>query len=117
MLNALAHFEQLKPNLSGDIGAREHALQQAERLGLPTRRSEPWHYTDLARLLQKSQSGHCLLYPFDAADDLTLPYSLLLLFYKSDTSTDLHLLAHSIICITIQTVSFQQQSTQQLRNH
>lgn len=57
MLNALAHFEQLKPNLSGDIGAREHALQQAERLGLPTRRSEPWHYTDLARLLKKSQSG------------------------------------------------------------
>ena len=56
MLNALAHFERAKPHLSGDVEARAQALQQAELLGLPTRRVEAWHYTDLPRLLNRASS-------------------------------------------------------------
>ena len=56
MLNALAHFERAKPHLSGDVEARAQALQQAELLGLPTRRVEAWHYTDLPRLLKRASS-------------------------------------------------------------
>ena len=57
MLNALAHFERAKPQLGGDVEARAQALQQAELLGLPTRRVEAWHYTDLPRLLNRSASS------------------------------------------------------------
>ena len=52
MRDAMAHFEQVKDALPGDTAARAAALAAAETLGLPTRRVESWHYTDLPKLLQ-----------------------------------------------------------------
>lgn len=52
MLNAITRFEELKATLPGDGAARAAALAAAEAAGLPTRRVESWHYTDLPRLLK-----------------------------------------------------------------
>ena len=51
MLDAQAYFDRVSGHLPGDAATRASALAAAEKLGLPTRRQEAWHYTDLARLL------------------------------------------------------------------
>ncbi|CAI8193268.1 MAG: FeS cluster assembly protein SufD [Alphaproteobacteria bacterium] len=51
MLEAQAYFDRVSGRLPGDAATRAKALAAAEKLGLPTRRQEAWHYTDLARLL------------------------------------------------------------------
>ena len=52
MLEAQTRFDAVKAALPGDMAARETALAAAEASGLPTRRVESWHYTDLPRLLK-----------------------------------------------------------------
>ena len=52
MLDAQTRFDALKETLPGDASARAAALAAAEARGLPTRRVESWHYTDLPRLLK-----------------------------------------------------------------
>ena len=52
MLEAQTRFDALKAALPGDAEARATALAAAEATGLPTRRNESWHYTDVARLLK-----------------------------------------------------------------
>lgn len=52
MLEAQAHFDRLKDGLPGDANARQAALAAAEANGVPTRRVESWHYTDLPRLIK-----------------------------------------------------------------
>lgn len=52
MLDAQTRFDALKDTLPGDASARVAALAAAEAAGLPTRRVESWHYTDLPRLLK-----------------------------------------------------------------
>jgi Fe-S cluster assembly protein SufD len=51
MLEAQAYFDRVSGTLSGDATARADALAAAEAIGLPTRRQEAWHYTDVTRLL------------------------------------------------------------------
>ncbi len=53
MLDARTHFEAVKAGLPGDAARRADMLVQAEQLGLPTRRQESWHYTDLPQLLKR----------------------------------------------------------------
>ena len=57
MLDARAHFEAVKAGLPGDMARRAAMLAQAEHLGLPTRRQESWHYTDLPQLLKRPLPG------------------------------------------------------------
>ncbi len=57
MLDAQAHFEQIRDTLPGDGQARAATLAAAEAVGLPTRRVESWHYTDLARLLKSGEAA------------------------------------------------------------
>jgi Fe-S cluster assembly protein SufD len=83
MLNALAHFEQQKPHLSGDIAARAAALQQAETMGLPTRRSEPFHYTDLSRLLKNAPANQAANQAAKEAPLLTHDFSACKALYVS----------------------------------
>lgn len=52
MLDAQTFFNQVKTDLPGDGAARMAALAVAEATGLPTRRMENWHYTELSRLLK-----------------------------------------------------------------
>ena len=52
MLEAQTRFDAVKAALPGDGAARAAALAAAEAAGLPTRRVESWHYTDLPRLLK-----------------------------------------------------------------
>lgn len=52
MLDAKAEFDRLSDSFAGDAQARMAALTSAENAGLPTRRQEAWHYTDLSRLLK-----------------------------------------------------------------
>ncbi|HCD17395.1 MAG: SufD family Fe-S cluster assembly protein [Rhizobiales bacterium TMED83] len=68
MLDAAAHFETVHERLPGGpevLQARKAALARAEQTGLPTRRHENWHYTDLARLLKQDSAknppmaAHC----------------------------------------------------------
>ena len=56
MLDAQSHFEQIRDTLPGDGQARAATLAAAEAVGLPTRRLESWHYTDLARLLKSGEA-------------------------------------------------------------
>jgi Fe-S cluster assembly protein SufD len=65
MLDAASYFEQVKQALPGDAEARAQALHKAEALGLPTRRLEHWHYTDLARLLKKPAQENAALVATD----------------------------------------------------
>ena len=51
MLDAQSYFDRIRGDLSGDMTVRASALAAAEAAGLPTRRQEAWHYTDVARLL------------------------------------------------------------------
>ena len=62
MLDAQNHFEQIKHALPGDGAARAASLAAAEAQGLPTRRVESWHYTDLPRLItaQADDALHAL---------------------------------------------------------
>jgi len=53
MLDARAHFEAVKADLPGDAQQRATMLVRAEQLGLPNRRHESWHYTDLPQLLKR----------------------------------------------------------------
>ena len=57
MLDARTHFEAVKAGLPGDAARRADMLVQAEQLGLPTRRQESWHYTDLPQLLKRPLAG------------------------------------------------------------
>ena len=69
MLDATAHFEAVRDRLPGGpevLQARKTALARAEQNGLPTRRNENWHYTDLARLLKQNQATPVLANAFDA---------------------------------------------------
>ena len=64
MLDATAHFEAVHDLLPGGaevFQARKTALARAEQSGLPTRRNENWHYTDLARLLKHSVRRPCAI--------------------------------------------------------
>ena len=65
MLKATDHFEQVKQSLAGDGAVRAQALAAAEARGLPTRRLEHWHYTDLARLLKKPATANAPLIDSD----------------------------------------------------
>ena len=70
MLDATAHFEAVRDHLPGDgqvLQARKSALARAEQSGLPTRRNENWHYTDLARLLKQSDAVPVRANAFDAS--------------------------------------------------
>ena len=70
MLDATAHFEAVRDHLPGDgqvLQARKSALARAEQSGLPTRRNENWHYTDLARLLKQSNAAPVCANAFDAS--------------------------------------------------
>ena len=70
MLDATAHFEAVRDHLPGDgqvLQARKSALARAEQSGLPTRRNENWHYTDLARLLKQSDAAPVRANAFDAS--------------------------------------------------
>ena len=70
MRDATAHFEQIKDALPGDTAARLAALTAAEANGLPTRRVESWHYTDLPRLLQAEAGDLIEAVNFIAVDAL-----------------------------------------------
>jgi Fe-S cluster assembly protein SufD len=65
MLDAQSYFDRISGDLSGDVKARAVALAAAEAAGLPTRRQEAWHYTDVARLLSKAT--HDTLHNIDFA--------------------------------------------------
>lgn len=65
MLDAQNHFDRISGDLSGDAHARAAALAAAEASGLPTRRDEAWHYTDLARLLAKPARDNLFDVDFD----------------------------------------------------
>lgn len=70
MLDATAHFEAVHDRLPGGaevLQARKTALARAEQSGLPTRRNENWHYTDLARLLKQSDAAPVRADAFDAS--------------------------------------------------
>ena len=58
MLNPQTRFDALKATLPGDASARVAALATAEARGLPTRRIESWHYTDLPRLLKTANTDN-----------------------------------------------------------
>ncbi len=52
----VASFAERLANLPGDaaaIKARDKAIESLKHAGLPTRRREEWHYTDLRRLLNR----------------------------------------------------------------
>ena len=69
MLDATAHFEAVRDHLPGGaevLQARKKALARAEQNGLPTRRNENWHYTDLARLLKQNRAVPVRADAFDA---------------------------------------------------
>ncbi|MEC8565142.1 MAG: SufD family Fe-S cluster assembly protein, partial [Pseudomonadota bacterium] len=69
MLDATAHFEAIHERLPGGakvLQARKAALARAEQTGLPTRRNENWHYTDLARLLKHNDAVPVRANAFDA---------------------------------------------------
>ena len=69
MLDATAHFEAVHERLPGGaevLQARKAALARAEQTGLPTRRNENWHYTDLARLLKHNDAVPVRANAFDA---------------------------------------------------
>lgn len=70
MLNATTRFEELKASLPGDAAARATALAAAEARGLPTRRVESWHYTDLPRLLKTTASDRLDAVNFIGVDAL-----------------------------------------------
>ena len=53
MLDAKSYFDRVSGDLSGNATVRAAALAAAEAAGLPTRRQEAWHYTDVTRLLGK----------------------------------------------------------------
>ena len=50
----IAHFHALKAQHVGDFSARTTAFAQFEKSGLPHRRVEAWHYTDIRRLLAEA---------------------------------------------------------------
>lgn len=68
MLDAQSHFEQIRDRLPGDLQARAAHLAAAEAVGLPTRRVESWHYTDLARLLKSGQATPVQAVDFSCVD-------------------------------------------------
>ena len=68
MLDAQTHFEQIRDRLPGDLQARAAHLAAAEAVGLPTRRVESWHYTDLARLLKSGQATPVQAVDFSSVD-------------------------------------------------
>lgn len=57
MLDAQVHFNRVKDALPGDMALRQQALTAASALGLPTRRLENWHYTDLRMLLKNTTTS------------------------------------------------------------
>jgi Fe-S cluster assembly protein SufD len=67
MLEVQAYFDRVSGALPGDAAAREAALAAAEAIGLPTRRQEAWHYTDVTRLLGMAAEDR-----IDAADFSTV---------------------------------------------
>ena len=50
----IAHFNALKAGNAGDLLTRAAAFSQFEKSGLPHRRIESWHYTDLRRLMAEA---------------------------------------------------------------
>ena len=70
MLDAQAYFDRVSGHLPGDAATRASALAAAEKLGLPTRRQEAWHYTDLARLLGMAADDRIDAVDFSAIDPL-----------------------------------------------
>ena len=70
MLDAQSHFEQIRDTLPGDGPARAARLAAAEAVGLPTRRVESWHYTDLARLLKSGEATSVHTVDFSSAKAL-----------------------------------------------
>ena len=70
MLDATAYFEAVHDRLPGGVEvlqARKTALARAEQSGLPTRRNENWHYTDLTRLLKQSDAAPVRADAFDSS--------------------------------------------------
>lgn len=50
----IAHFHALKAQHVGDFSAQTAAFAQFEKTGLPNRRVEAWHYTDLRRMMAEA---------------------------------------------------------------
>ena len=50
----IAHFNALKAQNAGDLSVRTTAFSQFEKSGLPNRRVEAWHYTDLRRMMAEA---------------------------------------------------------------
>lgn len=70
MLEAQTRFDEVKASLPGDAAAREVAFTAAEAAGLPTRRVESWHYTDLPRLLKTDAADRLDALNFDGVGAL-----------------------------------------------
>jgi len=70
MLDAQAYFDRVSGHLPGDAATRASALAAAEKLGLPTRRQEAWHYTDLTRLLGMTADDRIDAVDFSAINPL-----------------------------------------------
>ncbi len=75
MLEAKAYFDRVSDQLPGDAEARATALAAAEAAGLPTRRQEAWHYTDVARLLKNPDSAAALPVDFGSLDPLMMTFT------------------------------------------
>ena len=70
MLEAQTRFDAVKAALPGDGAARAAALAAAEAVGMPTRRVESWHYTDLPRLLKTDSADRLDAVNFIGVDAL-----------------------------------------------
>ncbi len=66
----IAHFAALKASGATDMPARVAAFNKFEQFGLPTRRVEAWHYTDLRRLMAEALS------PAERPNEATLKAAL-----------------------------------------
>jgi len=49
-----AHFNMIRGRKTADMAVREAAFSRFEAVGLPNRRVEAWHYTDLRRLMSEA---------------------------------------------------------------
>lgn len=67
----IAHFAALKAAGAADMPTRIAAFSQFEKAGLPNRRIEAWHYTDLRRLMAEA------LNPVERPSEATLKAALL----------------------------------------
>lgn len=70
MLDAKSHFDRIGADLPGDAALRQATFAAAEARGMPTRRQEAWHYTDVTRLLKRPADDRLDAVNFLAVDPL-----------------------------------------------